>query len=118
MEEEKPKEKEIIEESKVEEKKKEIREYIKDFNKYIVKENSTRLQLRFESGKREVINLSIKAPLSAIYAIYHDKLSEEEKKKNFDVIYLNEHLENTNDVTLEDKNIKNASLSILFDDEE
>jgi ribosomal protein S8 len=92
-------------------------EYMKDFQKYIGNNNSTRIQLRLPNGKREVLNVSVSTPLSAIYSIVHDKLMDNEKEKRFSVIYLNESLANTNDVTLEQKNIKGASLSILFEDE-
>jgi hypothetical protein len=92
-------------------------EYMKDFQKFIVKDNSTRIQLRLPNGKREVLNVSVSTPLAAIYSIVHDKLMDNEKEKRFSVIYLNESLSNSMDVTLEQKNIKNASLSILFEDE-
>ena len=75
---------------------------------------STKLRLRLPSGQNEVITILRDAPLAAIYAFARQKLSEDERGKQFKIIFMNKDIENTLTRSLRDAQISNASLSVMM----
>jgi hypothetical protein len=114
------KEKEIKNEEnkKNEEEIKDKREYKTDFSKYIDlkdQKSLTKIQIKYFNNTKEVIKISINSPISILFSYVYSKLSQEDKKKNFDLIFGNEKLEFSDTILLNDKKILNASISVLFE---
>eukprot|EP01027_Heterolobosea_sp_BB2_P014332 GEZU01020602.1.p1 GENE.GEZU01020602.1~~GEZU01020602.1.p1 ORF type:complete len:241 (-),score=86.62 GEZU01020602.1:733-1455(-) len=96
-----------------------------DYSKYIVEgsanvPDTTRLQLRFPDGKREVMRFRTNTPLAAIYEVYRDRLGgTEDNDKDFKLIFLEKSLtlEDTMSTTLQDQGILNAALQFKWENQ-
>jgi hypothetical protein len=91
--------------------------YMTNFEQFFSTEKgtSTRIQIRFRNGKRDVLNLSLKTPLSALYSIIHSRLDDKEKNLDFSILFTNSKLENTDSKTIEQVGLANSSISYTFE---
>ncbi|KAG2374229.1 hypothetical protein C9374_011066 [Naegleria lovaniensis] len=79
--------------------------------------DTTRIQIRFPDGKREVIKILKNAPLAAIYAVCRQKL-QGSSITSFVVTYLDKtqkqkNVDNTLDRTLNDEGLSGVALSVV-----
>lgn len=92
------------------------KEYLKNYTDYINNtKESTKIQMRFPDGKKEVVQINKDAPLSALYALFHSKLSSQDLQKDFALTYVNEKIPNDDSVTISSKGISNASILLIFE---
>lgn len=79
-------------------------------------QGTTRVQLRYPDGKRQVHRLKVDTPLAALYGLFQAGLDEQDKHRPFTILFgTNVKLENTKDLTLEDAKATNASLALTFE---
>ena len=92
-----------------------------DTSKFVIAEpgnppETTRMQLKFADGKREVVRLKLETPLAALYELFREKIGEEARSKDFVLLFLEKSLtlEDTMDSTLRDSGIANASIQFKW----
>jgi hypothetical protein len=75
--------------------------------------DSTKIQLRFPTGTKDIVSLSKFTPMTMIYAMSQSKLQGYERGKPFKLLFMSKVLPNDRS-TLQELKILNSSLTISF----
>lgn len=86
---------------------------IENFEFYLTTIDSTKIQIRFPNGEKEVFSLSKYTPISAIYLLCKSKLKGIDKSRELKIMYLNQKLQDDLS-TLDELKLLGSALTLSF----